>query len=161
MKPPVVFAMAAALLLLVGVASLSGCGGDSTTTTVAAVTTATEAQTIKTEAAATTVPRSAPDSLVGTEWKLVMVGEDLNFSTKYDIVLFAENGSLLYVYPQKLGDAHDTWKVDGNSIVISINGGYSTYIGKLSDDHTHIEGTASNKRGKQWGWTGDWTGRVD
>jgi hypothetical protein len=87
-------------------------------------------------------------NIAGTSWNVVETDTD----GSRDIFNFLADGTLAYSY-QNGSYTNGTWKQDGDSIYIEMNNKYVEYHGRISG--THIEGTASNIKKKNWTWTAD------
>jgi hypothetical protein len=85
-------------------------------------------------------------SIAGSSWNVIETNGDR------DIFNFIADGTLSYSY-QNGSYTNGTWSQDGDSIYIEMNNKYVEYRGRISG--THIEGTASNVKGKTWTWTAD------
>ena len=68
-------------------------------------------------------------------------------------LIFLADGKISFWNPNDSTPDNDTWEFDDKQIRISINGGYSKYVGEISPKQTSISGTAVNKLGKTWTWT--------
>jgi hypothetical protein len=85
-------------------------------------------------------------NVAGTSWTVVETDGD------NDIFNFLADGTLSYSY-QNGSYTNGTWKQDGDSIYIEMNHKFVEYHGRITG--THIEGTASNIKKKNWTWTAD------
>lgn len=80
--------------------------------------------------------------LAGSTWS----GKDSDgeaFSFK-----FLENGEVDFIRDKETRKA--TWKIEGDKLIISVNKGFSTYVGLLNGEQ--IDGTATNIKGMRWNW---------
>jgi outer membrane biogenesis lipoprotein LolB len=88
----------------------------------------------------------AAASLAGTSCYVIETNGDR------DIFNFVADGTLSYSY-QNGSYTNGTWKQDGDSIYIEMNNKFVEYRGRITG--SHIEGTASNVKGKNWTWIAD------
>ena len=96
----------------------------------------------------TPTPGSAID-LTGSRWLIVYDDSAVGHLEYY--LYFLENGRLNSSYTNYTTPENDSWKMDGDTVVISFNNGYAIYRGTFIDSDT-IEGTASNVVGTHWEW---------
>ena len=85
-------------------------------------------------------------SIAGSSWNVIETNGDR------DVFNFLADGTLSYSY-QNGSYTNGTWRQDGASIYIEMNNKYVEYKGQITG--THIDGTASNVKGKNWTWTAD------
>lgn len=96
----------------------------------------------------------------GRSWKWTMTRQN----SKYDLAgstwsgkdsdgeafsfKFLENGEVDFIRDKETRKA--TWKIEGDKLIISVNKGFSTYVGLLNGEQ--IDGTATNIKGMRWNW---------
>lgn len=88
------------------------------------------------------------DNIIGTKWMVTQPGSSL----KDNVFEFCSNGLLKY------GDANSKWDFENGIITISHNNGYAILKGQILENV--LQGTASNKAGKNWTFKGELISKV-
>ena len=85
----------------------------------------------------------APFSLKETLWTY----KDADWTYQ---VRFGKNGILETTHPNDTSRGNDTWKQNGEEVILEFNDGFSKYSGKMTSPNV-IEGTAKSKYAS-WQW---------
>jgi hypothetical protein len=88
-------------------------------------------------------------NLIGTRWKIIE-----KFSGKPDlenIIVLQEDGKFENTQKNDTTPNNDTWRLNGEQIILRFNDGYAILNGMFKDNDT-IVGTAKNKKGILWDW---------
>ena len=79
------------------------------------------------------------------------------------IILFKLDNTFIYLNvispsgneSEVYGDHDETWKVDGNKIVILFSDGYQILSGTINTSGNYMSGTSINKKGDTNKWSGE------
>ena len=87
----------------------------------------------------------------GTGWKIYE--ED---GTR-KIILFEKDGTFTYMESQKqlYSDDTETWKLNGDKIIILYSDGYRILSGTINRERDYISGTSINREGYSESWYGE------
>jgi hypothetical protein len=87
----------------------------------------------------------------GTRWKLTSTGEQYKGTKVHDIA-FRAAGRLISFNPADKTPNNDTWRTNGEELVVSFNDGFAIYRGQLGADG-RLSGTGTNEKGETWQWS--------
>ena len=89
-------------------------------------------------------------AIIGSGWKIYE--EDGN--TK--IILFEGDGTFTHMQSgfKVYCDDDDTWKIDGNKIVLLYNNGFQILSGTINKEMDYMSGTSINRKGYSESWYG-------
>ena len=89
------------------------------------------------------------NDLIDSEW---MIRYKIKGEGRYNYkVTFQKHGDFKNGHPPDNSKTNDTWKLEGDTIVMSINDGYATYKGTFVSKHK-MKGSTSNTVNHHWKW---------
>jgi hypothetical protein len=100
---------------------------------------------------------AATAPLADTTWAFVTT---VNGRPRRDTVQFLKDHSASYVDTETRARGSHRWEQSGNEVRLSVDQGYSVYLGEFGKDGT-LSGQGGNTKGSQWTWTATRIGKSE